>query len=199
MVTLSDVLSSEEAAQLCVTLLDGEDQQSRDAAAKVKTAVLSHPLFLLIARPRKLSRPLFRRYDEGMGASTTIHDAIIGERNGIRADLVVVVLLSGLSDFDGGDLVIDTGYGEENIKAPAGHCVIYPASATHGIRKVTRGTQWMAEISVQSLVRDAMRREILYDIACSAHLIELFGQTPNPDLDRLQKCEQNLLRLWAER
>lgn len=199
LLTLSDVLRPAIAARLCSILLEGEVVATRDAAATVTEGIWSHPLFLLGVQPRSLSQPAFRRYDKGMESSGVVDDAIIGGSRGIRADVGVVVFLSDVSSYDGGELIVDSGYGDESIKECAGYCVIYPGSARHGVARVTRGTRWTAELWVQSLVRDPLQREILYDIGCSLHFLELFGQARDPaEVDRLQKCQRNLLRLWAE-
>jgi PKHD-type hydroxylase len=196
---LSDILSPEVAAQLRSTLQEQDKKELvRAAAAIVTEGLWSHPLFLLGVQPRSLSETVFRRYDEGMESSSIVDDAMIGGSNGIRADVGIIVFLSDLASYDGGELVIDSGYGGEYIKERAGSCVVYPASARHAVTRVLRGTLWTAELWAQSLVRDPRQREILYDIAYSLHLVKLLGQGREQDVERLQKCQQNLLRLWAE-
>jgi hypothetical protein len=50
---------------------------------------------------------------------------------------------------------------------------------------------------VQSLVVHAWQREILYDIGYSASVLDVFGAGRSHELETLQKCRRNLLRLWA--
>jgi len=133
-----------------------------------------------------------------MESRSIVNDAMIGGGSGIRADIGVIVFLSSPDSYDGGELVLDSGYGGESIKERAGTCVVYPASACQAVGRVLRGTRWTVELWAQSLVRDPGQREILYDIGYSLHLIELFGHAREQDTEQLQKCHRNLLRLWAE-
>lgn len=198
LLTLSDVLNPEAAADICSILLQNKGDGSGNAAATVTNALWSHPLFSLGVQPRALSTPAFRRYDIGMESPVTVDDVMVGGNSGIRADVGIIVFLSDPSNYEGGELVIDSGHGDETIKEPAGHCVIYPASVRHGVARLVRGTQWTAELWAQSLVRDPTQRQILYDIGYSLHLLELFGSAGSPDVNRLQECHRNLLRRWAE-
>jgi PKHD-type hydroxylase len=195
---LSDVLSPEVAARLCSMSNDANVRTTQDMAATVTQALWSHPLFVLAVHPKRLSQPVFRRYDEGMESGGAVADALNGGNNGIRADVGVIVFLSEPLSYDGGELVLDTGFGDEKIKAGAGECVIYAASARRGVALLTRGTRWTAECCAQSLIRHSAQREILYDIGYSLHLLELFGPTRRAEVDQLRACQQNLLRLWAE-
>jgi PKHD-type hydroxylase len=198
LLTLNDVLSSEVALRLCSILHESNAAVGDDVAAIVTDALWSHPLFLLATQPRSLSQPAFHRYDEGMESDGAVGDVMIGGSGGIRADVGVIVFLSDQSSYDGGELIVDSGYGDEPIKGQSGDCVLYPASVSHGVARVTHGTRWTAELWVQSLVRTPAQREILYDIGCSLHLVELFGGAKRPEAARLQKCHRNLLRMWAK-
>jgi PKHD-type hydroxylase len=49
----------------------------------------------------------------------------------------------------------------------------------------------------QSYIRDAARREILFDLeTAKRHVFDTQGKTP--DFDLLAKSAANLLRMWAE-
>ncbi|WP_437738250.1 hypothetical protein [Sorangium sp. So ce1335] len=136
-----------------------------------------------------------------MRANGGVDHAIVGGSGGIRADVGATVFLSDPSSYEGGDLVIDTGYGEELYKGRAGAVVVRPASARHRIARVTRGVRWTAELWAQSLVRNPAQREILHDIGCSLRSMELLGMDGSDGgaaVDRLRACHRNLLRLWSD-
>jgi len=62
---------------------------------------------------------------------------------------------------------------------------------------VTRGERLVVVGWAQSYVRDASRREILFDLeTAKRRLFEAQGKTPEFDL--LAKTAANLLHLWAE-
>jgi PKHD-type hydroxylase len=195
LLTLRELLSREVVLRVLSSILRDGPRATRDARAIVKKALSSNPLFMLGVRPLNLSEPTFRFHQEGMKSEEAIDDAIIA---GYRADVGIIVFLSELSSYDGGELVVDTGWGEEKVKESAGDCVVYPASARHRMTEVTRGSHWTAELSAQSLIRHPAQREILYDLGYSLHLLELFGGGQTDNLERLKKCQENLLRLWAE-
>lgn len=194
LLVLADVLAPEVVARLRACL----DQGQAADGSLVTEALLAHPLFLLGVEPRRLGAPCFSRYEQGMASHAEVAEAMPDGRGGIRADAGVTMFLNDRAEYDGGELVVDTGWGEEKLKEKAGACVVFPASARRGVAEVTRGVRWTAECWVQSLVADSSQREILYDIACSASLLDLlFGPGRRSEVDALQTCHRNLLRLWA--
>jgi PKHD-type hydroxylase len=192
--TLPDVLSCDDTERLC-SALDKGDTADHDRSQIVLDGLQNHPLMSLGVQPRVFSAPAFQLHREGMESATRSHDAIV---DGMRTDLGVTVFLSNQSAYEGGELLIDTGFGLERYKEPAGTCVIRPGSASYGIARVTRGARWTAELWAQSSVRDPAQREILYDIGSSLQLLRLFEGDAVEEVDRLQRCQQTLLRMWSE-
>jgi PKHD-type hydroxylase len=121
-------------------------------------------------------------------------NALMAER---RIDLSLTLFLSDPTDYDGGELVIDFSTGERSIKLPAGSAVLYPTTALHRVAEVTRGQRLAAVTWIRSLVRDAAKREILFDLKTAQHrLSKQLGKTPEVDL--IGKTYTNLLRRWVE-
>ena len=71
--------------------------------------------------------PLFNRYDSGMGFGAHIDNAIrfvsasigTGAPIRVRTDLSATLFLTDPADYDGGELVILDGYGEQRVKLAA--------------------------------------------------------------------------------
>jgi PKHD-type hydroxylase len=177
--------------------LPPESEATRAAGAYLLECLGAHPLFQLAAQPRALSPPLFSRYEAGM--SYGIHlDAPVMYRGGIlRTDVSVTVFLNDPGEYDGGELVIETATGEQCFKGAAGDCVLYPATTLHRVAEVTRGVRLVSAFWVQSMVRDASRREILYDFGFALEFLELTGGG-GPYRERLRRCHVNLMRMWAD-
>jgi PKHD-type hydroxylase len=158
--------------------------------ALVETRLTEHAVFVLATRPKSiiihvlaLSQARLRRMD----------DALLG----VRSDVSFTLFLSPPESYEGGELVIDTPAGEEAFKLAPGSLVTYPATALHRVAPVTRGERLVAAGWVRSYVRDAGKRELLFDLdTARRRLFDREGKTAEADL--LAKCAANLLRLWCE-
>jgi PKHD-type hydroxylase len=153
-----------------------------------------HDLFVMAARPKEIRPPLFSRYVPGMCYGLHVDNAFMGD---VRIDLSLTLFLSDPSDYDGGELVLESSIGTRAVKLPAGSAVLYPTGALHQVALVTRGQRLAAVTWVRSLVRDAAAREILFDLETVQHRLgDRLGRTP--EIDLLGKSFANLLRRWAE-
>ena len=154
-------------------------------------------LFQAIAVPKRIHRPLFSRYSEGMQYGKHIDNALMDKPNALRTDLAVTVFLNEPDQYDGGELIIDTPLGEQSIKLPAGDAVVYPATTLHRVASVTSGERLAAVTWVQSYIRDPGQREILFDMNKIRR--QLDKQSPdNEETDLAHKVYANLMRLWIE-
>ena len=115
----------------------------------------------------------------------------------MRADVAVTVFLNDPQSYQGGELVIQTSFGEFRYKGKAGDCVIYPASTFHRVDRVAEGIRMVAVLWVQSTVRDPAKRRILYDLGCTMQYLDVFA-SGNPDAEKVRRCYLNLVRCWAE-
>jgi PKHD-type hydroxylase len=162
--------------------------------ALVEARLRAHAVFALATRPKSIIGPLFSRYEPGHAYGTHVDDALIA---GMRSDVSFTLFLSAPDSYDGGELIIDTPAGEEAFKLPPGSLVTYPATALHRVAPVTRGERLAAAGWVRSYIRDAGRRELLFDLdTARRRLFDREGKTAEADL--LAKCAANLLRLWCE-
>ena len=177
-----------------------ENLQARktDAVArlgeKLVEKLASNDVFALAVRPKTFTPLIFSRYGAGHAYGSHVDDAVMG---GLRTDVSFTLFLADPESYDGGELVIETAGGEEHVKLPAGAVVAYPSSSLHRVAEVTRGERLVAVGWVRSLIRDAGRRELLFDLdTARRRLFERNGKSA--DFDLLSKCTANLIRMWAE-
>lgn len=174
--------------------VDRSDALAAEMQDLVTDRLLDNRLFRMATRPHVVRPPLFSRYQPGMEYGAHVDDAIMG---GMRTDVSVTVFLSDPGGYEGGELVIESAAGEQDVKLAAGDAVVYPTTFLHRVAPVTSGERLAAVTWVRSLVRDAAARELLFDLETARHaLFDQLGKTP--ELDLLAKTQSNLLRLWAE-
>ena len=116
----------------------------------------------------------------------------------VRSDLSATLFLTDPADYDGGELVIETAFGAQEVKLAAGDLVLYPSSSLHRVLPVTRGARTAAILWLQSMVRDAAQRALLFDLDQSIQSLTRQRDPADPDLLRLSGVYHNLLRGWAE-
>ncbi len=163
----------------------------------VNQALKRNSLFQIAARPKAIRPIMFSRYQGGMYYGTHIDNAIMGDEKLMRSDLSLTLFLSDPATYTGGELVIESTQGEQAFKLDAGSMVVYPTTTLHRVEPVTEGERLAAVTWVQSLVRDAHKREILFDLdTVRDTLFQKSGKTAEFDL--LSKSIANLLRKWAD-
>lgn len=161
---------------------------------KIEQALLAHEVLVAAARPKRLVRLLISRYEPGMTYGTHVDDAMI---DGVRTDLSFTLFLSDPASYQGGALVVEDSYGERAIKLPAGELILYPSTTLHRVEPVTAGVRLAAVGWLRSYVRDAERREILFDLETALRQVHA-EQGKSAIFDLLVKTRTNLLRRWAE-
>lgn len=157
-----------------------------------------NPAFQAAALPRRLSGAFFARYRPDMHYGAHVDDPVMGPEGGrYRTDVSITVFLDGPETYQGGELVVETAFGEQQVKLPAGHAVIYPSSSLHRVAPVTRGERLVAVAWAESMVRDPARRQILYEL----HQVHECLRNRDPDSDEARRTghvRANLMRMWAE-
>jgi PKHD-type hydroxylase len=154
----------------------------------------ANALFQLAARPRNITPLLFAQYRDTMTYGTHVDDA---QMQGIRTDISFTLFIDEPETYKGGELVIETSAGENQIKGPAGSLYLYPSNTLHRVDAVTSGTRRVAVGWAQSQVRNAEQREILFDLDTARRtLFDRQGKTAEFDL--MSKSVANLLRMWMD-
>ncbi|MGF1589391.1 MAG: Fe2+-dependent dioxygenase [Pleurocapsa sp.] len=170
----------------------------KDLKAKVRTAMNTNALFQSAIRPKLIHSLLFSRYDVGMSYDTHVDNALMGGSSGLcRSDLSFTLFLNSPQDYEGGELVIEGLQSEQSYKLEAGSAIVYPSTTLHRVNPVIKGTRLVVVGWVQSIIRDASDREILFDLETARRAI--FAKSGKvPEFDLVSKSIANLLRKWAD-
>jgi PKHD-type hydroxylase len=183
--------------------LPPDSEIARTLGDRVLSALYASPGFISAAIPLQIFPPLFNRYVASGGHHFGLHvdnavrgDRLTGQR--IRTDPSVTLFLSEPDEYDGGELVVEDLYGSHEIKLAAGDLVLYPASSLHLVTPVTRGMRVASFVWLQSMVRDAHARSLIFDLDTSIQaLVERLGRD-DPETVKLTGIYHNLIRYWAE-
>ncbi len=181
--------------------LPEDSDAARAGGTLVLDALAASPLFVAAALPLKVFPPLFNRYGVGDAFAAHVDNAIRIRRGSdfrIRSDLSATLFLSEPDSYDGGELIIQTQFGEQTVKLPAGQMVLYPASSLHRVAPITRGTRVASFFWIQSMVRDTDARADLFALDTAIQSIAARLGQDDPEIVRLTGVYHNLLRRWAE-
>jgi PKHD-type hydroxylase len=181
--------------------LPEESEAARSAGTIVLDALAATPLFVAAALPLKVFPPLFNRYEGGEAFGNHVDGAVRVRRGSdfrIRSDLSATLFLDDPDSYDGGELVIDDQFGEQRVKLPAGHMVLYPASSLHHVEPVTGGRRTASFFWVQSMVRDDSARRTLFELDQAVQAVAADRGQGDAAVIRLTGVYHNLLRRWAD-
>lgn len=178
--------------------LDEDDPIALQAGALVLDALARSALFASAALANRLSPPLFNRYEGGGTYGDHIDGAVRALARGrMRADLSATLFLTDPATYEGGELVIAAPGGEHAVKLTAGDMVLYPSGARHRVTPVTTGRREAAVLWVQSLVKSAEHRAMLFDLDQTIQTLQAEA-APADSVLALTGLYHNLLRLWSE-
>ena len=173
------------------------DRQLTELNNLVMGSLVRHPVYSSAAMPKKVAAPYYARYTQGRAYGEHVDDPVMGQGEIYRSDLSVTIFLSGPADYEGGELLIQTDFGEHGVKLPAGDAVLYPSSSIHRVSEVTSGERLVAVSWIQSLVRDPDKRELLHELN-QARESMLQEQPDAPETARVNHSYINLVRMWSE-
>lgn len=163
-------------------------------AAEVEAALLAHPLLQAAALPARVHGLLFSRCGPGEGYGRHVDNAFMA---GGRSDLSFTLFLSDPATYEGGALVLENPGGEEAVRAPAGHALVYPSTLLHRVEPVREGERLVAVGWIHSRVRSAECRELLFELDTARRAL-FRSEGKGEVFDLVSRCYSNLLRMWGE-
>ena len=181
--------------------LPEEAPKAQQAGEIILDALGRSPLFIAAALPLKIFPPLFNSYESGQAFGVHVDNAVrVQASTGfrVRSDLSITVFLEDPQSYDGGELTVETNFGVQQVKLPAGHAVLYPSSSLHRVEPVTRGRRTASFFWLQSMVRDDAARQMMFDLDSSIQALATDLGHDNAQVIRLTGVYHNLLRRWAD-
>ena len=181
--------------------LPEDSAAARRAGQMVLDALGRSPLFIAAALPLRIFPPLFNSYAGGQAFGVHVDNAVrvhadTGLR--VRSDLSMTLFLEEPDAYDGGELTIETQFGAQQVKLPAGHAVLYPSSSLHRVEPVMRGRRVASFFWLQSMVRDDAARQTLFDLDRAVQGVAAELGHDHGEVIRLTGVYHNLLRRWAD-
>jgi PKHD-type hydroxylase len=190
-----------QAAQVKNNLQLAEDAEHLPALRQLVLGALARSAtFFTAALPLHIYPPLFNRYGGDTNSFGNHVDGSVRRlpdgRGYVRTDVSATLFLADPASYDGGELMIEDTFGDHGVKLAAGSMVVYPSSI-HRVLPVTRGERVACFMWMQSLVRDAGQRRLLYEMDMA--LLKLRQDVGDTDpVVRLTGTYHNLLRQWAD-
>lgn len=157
-------------------------------------------LFISAVLPSEVYPPMFNRYAEGMQFGAHVDGAIriipgIGRK--LRTDLSATLFLVPPESYEGGELIIESDFGSQQVKLAGGDLMVYTSTSRHRVTTVTAGVRIASVFWIQSLIRDDVKREQLFELDRTIQRLTQAGADPE-SLVRLAAHYHGLLRLWAD-
>jgi PKHD-type hydroxylase len=181
--------------------LPEDSAAAREAGGVVLAALGLSPLFFAAALPLKVFPPLFNAYEGGEAFATHVDNAVRIKRGSdfrLRSDLSATLFLEDPDAYDGGELVVETQFGAQAAKLPAGHVLLYPSSSLHRVEPVTRGRRVASFFWIQSMVRDTEARRTLFELDTAIQTVARDRGQDDAAVIQLTGVYHNLLRKWAD-
>jgi len=178
--------------------LPQDAQQLEHLNTLVMSTLVQHPLFQNAALPHRVASPFYARYEQGQSYGEHIDDPVMGPAGQrYRSDISCSVFLNSPEDYEGGELQIKTQYGSQDIKLAAGSAILYPSNSLHQVLPLLSGTRLVAVTWIQSMIRQAERRELLFELNQARESL-MREQADSEVTHQVDHSYVNLIRMWSE-
>jgi len=164
----------------------------------VMAPLVQNATFQAATMPYRVAAPYYARYTQGMSYGDHVDDPVMGPPGGqYRSDVSTTIFLNGPDEYQGGELVVRTAFGQQRVKLAAGDAVVYPSSSLHHISEVTSGQRLVAVTWTQSMLRDPQQRELLFQLYQAREKL-LKNQPDAEETIQIDHVYVNLVRMWSE-
>ena len=179
--------------------LDDQLPQAIQVRQLIEHKLQQHPLFVSAALPHTIYPPKFNCYQKGGHYGPHVDGSVMSTPQGpLRTDVSATLFFTAPESYEGGELVIETQYGAQSVKLDAGDMILYPSTSLHQVTPVTEGHRICSFLWVQSMVREAAQRELLFDLDQSIQTLTVERGADDHEVRRLSHIYHNLLRQWME-
>lgn len=180
------------------TQIDVTDQKTLPYIQQhIIDAINRNPDFQAAVMPRHIYPPLISRYRQGMSYGNHVDSPLMGSYPSMRVDIAMTVFLSDPNTYEGGELEVQSPAGMLTYKLNKGDAIVYPCTQVHQVKEVTKGVRQVAVTWIQSHVRDAAKRQLLFELYNIHKAISKSG--PNSaEANQLLQTHSNLMRMWAD-
>lgn len=167
--------------------------------SKLQSYILKHPVFTNMLFAKKISTPIFSKYEVGMKYEWHLDDAFMA--GGIRSDFSFTLFLSDPQSYDGGQLIVERDIKGQSIEVkPAKNTMfVYNTENYHQVTEVTRGERIALVGWVESFVQSEEKRVLLRDFLSLKQQIKNLKNIKSTDLkvteDLIKQLEFNLQKL----
>ncbi len=160
----------------------------------------ANPTYIAAALPAKILPPRFNRYEDSGTYGNHIDNAIFNlpeNQQAMRTDVSSTIFFSDPEEYEGGELIIEDTYGSHSVKLNAGDMVVYPGDSLHRVQPVTKGVRYASFFWAQSMIRQAHRRRLLWNLDQSIQRLSMTEEGAT-EATALSGIYHNLIREWAE-
>lgn len=166
----------------------------------LRQVLRANPSYIAAALPAKILPPRFNRYEHSGTYGNHIDNSIFNLPEGqqmMRSDVSSTIFFSEPDEYEGGELIIEDSYGSHSVKLKAGDMVVYPGDSLHRVEPVTSGVRFASFFWAQSMIRQAHRRRLLWQLDQSIQRLSM-SQDGRAEAIALSGVYHNLIREWAE-
>ncbi len=180
---------------------DANHANIRQLANRLLARIGATPQLISSALPHKIFPPCFNQYGVSEEYGYHVDAAIMrlpDSQEVLRSDVSMTVFMNEPDEYDGGELIISTEFGEQKVKLAAGQAVVYPSSSLHKVTAVTRGKRIAAITWMQSMIPDNNLRQTLFQLDTAIQHLSNQQQAERTELDRLHNVYHNLIRQFSQ-
>lgn len=166
----------------------------------ITNALKTNPLFISAVIPNHIISPFVNRYENNAAYgnhvdNSILYDSTVGKS--FRTDVSCSLFFTDPHEYEGGEMVIEDTFGTHEIKLPAGDLILYPSTSLHRVEPVTSGVRMVSFMWVQSMIRSAWRRSMLFELDNTIQSLRVKHGETQESLN-LSIHYHKLIQEWAE-
>ncbi len=166
----------------------------------ITNALKTNPLFISAAIPNHIISPFVNRYENNAAYgnhvdNSILYDATVGKS--FRTDVSCSLFFTDPQEYEGGEMIIEDTFGTHEVKLPAGDLILYPSTSLHRIEPVTSGVRMVSFMWVQSMIRSAWKRSMLFELDNTIQSLRVKHGETQESLN-LSIHYHKLIQEWAE-